>query len=68
MTAPTPAQNLVRVLRGLQMKRPILLEGSPGVGKTTLIQALASVSGASISCCRYENILAFGTKIPRFSY
>jgi len=45
MTAPTTSQNLVRVLRGLQLKRPILLEGSPGVGKTTLIQALASVTG-----------------------
>ena len=45
MTAPTTSKNLVRVLRGLQLKRPILLEGSPGVGKTTLIQALASVTG-----------------------
>ena len=34
MTAPTTGMNLRRVLRGLQISKPILLEGSPGVGKT----------------------------------
>ncbi|EKX38425.1 hypothetical protein GUITHDRAFT_77201, partial [Guillardia theta CCMP2712] len=45
MTAPTTCQNLMRVLRGMQLRKPILLEGSPGVGKTSLVQALAAVSG-----------------------
>ena len=32
--APTTAQNMFRVLRAMQVRKPILLEGSPGVGKT----------------------------------
>lgn len=34
MAAPTTGMNLRRVLRGMQISKPILLEGSPGVGKT----------------------------------
>ena len=45
MTAPTTSLNAFRVLRAMQLKKPILLEGSPGVGKTSLISALASASG-----------------------
>jgi midasin len=37
--------NASRVLRGLQLKKPILLEGSPGVGKTSLVAALAKAAG-----------------------
>ena len=43
--APTTSVNLARILRGMQLSKPILLEGSPGVGKTTLISALAAASG-----------------------
>lgn len=43
--APTTIQNCVRVLRALQLRKPVLLEGSPGVGKTSLIENLAAVSG-----------------------
>ena len=38
-------RNLFRILRGLQLSKPILLEGSPGVGKTSLVSALAASSG-----------------------
>ncbi|KAK9767839.1 AAA ATPase midasin [Basidiobolus ranarum] len=48
LRAPTTFANLVRVLRALQIKKPILLEGSPGVGKTSLISALASASGRNL--------------------
>ncbi|PHH61107.1 hypothetical protein CDD81_769 [Ophiocordyceps australis] len=34
--AQTTALNAMRVVRALQVHKPILLEGSPGVGKTTL--------------------------------
>lgn len=32
-------------MRAMQLHRPILLEGSPGVGKTSLVSALAKASG-----------------------
>lgn len=43
--APTTSRNALRVLRALQLKRSVLLEGSPGVGKTALIAALARATG-----------------------
>lgn len=48
LNAPTTALNLRRVLRAMQISKPILLEGSPGVGKTSLISALASMSGHNL--------------------
>ena len=44
--APTTRANAFRVLRALQLRKPILLEGSPGVGKTSLVQALGAACGA----------------------
>ncbi|KAL6249838.1 AAA ATPase midasin [Rhinocladiella similis] len=43
--APTTLQNTMRIIRALQMARPILLEGSPGVGKTAIVTALAQACG-----------------------
>jgi len=46
MSAPTTAMNLQRVLRAMQVsQKPIILEGSPGVGKSATIIALAAASG-----------------------
>lgn len=42
--APTTASNTLRLLRGLQLNKAILLEGSPGVGKTSLVIALAKAT------------------------
>ncbi|GAB2269171.1 hypothetical protein Dimus_004101 [Dionaea muscipula] len=46
--APTTRRNVLRVLRAMQLVKPVLLEGSPGVGKTSLIIALGRFSGHKV--------------------
>lgn len=48
--APTTSRNCFRILRAMQLRKPIMLEGLPGVGKTSLIEALAAASGESVFC------------------
>lgn len=43
--SPTTYSNAVRILRALQLSKPILLEGSPGVGKTSMVTAIAKAAG-----------------------
>lgn len=38
----------MKVLRAMQLPKPMLLEGSPGVGKTSLISILAKATGHNI--------------------
>ncbi|UJR34182.1 hypothetical protein I4U23_021588 [Adineta vaga] len=46
--APTTLANIQRLLRAMQLtNKPILIEGSPGVGKTSLVIALAQLAGYS---------------------
>ncbi|KAF2653215.1 midasin [Lophiostoma macrostomum CBS 122681] len=47
--APTTRSNAMRVVRALQLPKPILLEGNPGVGKTTLVTAIARVVGKPLT-------------------
>ena len=37
----TLKSNLLKILRGMSINKPILIEGSPGIGKTTIIQNIA---------------------------
>ncbi|KAK4054525.1 AAA ATPase midasin [Microbotryomycetes sp. JL201] len=48
LLAPTTKLNAMRLLRALQLKKPVLLEGSPGVGKTSLVTALAAATGHNL--------------------
>ncbi|CUS25026.1 LAQU0S25e00232g1_1 [Lachancea quebecensis] len=49
LSAPTTAKNLMRVVRAMQVSKPVLLEGSPGVGKTSLVSALADCTGNKLT-------------------
>ncbi|GAA5967871.1 hypothetical protein JCM11641_005792 [Rhodosporidiobolus odoratus] len=48
LLAPTTRLNAMRLLRALQLSKPVLLEGSPGVGKTSLVTALSAATGHSL--------------------
>jgi len=43
--APTAADNVFRVARALVSDKPIMLEGSPGSGKSSLVISLAAATG-----------------------
>ncbi|XP_032667152.1 midasin [Odontomachus brunneus] len=47
-STPTTKLNTLKLLRALQLSKPILLEGSPGVGKTSLVSALAKAAGHTL--------------------
>ncbi|KAF8512096.1 midasin [Hysterangium stoloniferum] len=50
LQAPTTLDNIRRLIRACQLPKPILLEGSPGVGKTSLVIALGGLTGHRV--CR----------------
>ncbi|CAG8487914.1 37837_t:CDS:10, partial [Gigaspora margarita] len=66
--APTTSDNAIRVLRAMQVRKPILLEGSPGAGKTSLITALAAASGHKLVRINLSDqtdlIDLFGSDLP----
>ncbi|CAD6924714.1 unnamed protein product [Tilletia controversa] len=69
LTAASPALNAMRVVRGLCVpQKAILLEGSPGAGKTSLIAALARVSRTPLTRINLsdqtELVDLFGSDLP----
>ncbi|ORX62531.1 P-loop containing nucleoside triphosphate hydrolase protein [Hesseltinella vesiculosa] len=68
LQAPTTGQNAMRVVRAMQLKKPILLEGSPGVGKTSLISAMAAAAGqplVRINLSEQTDLMdLFGSDLP----
>lgn len=66
--APTSAANAFKVVRAMQLGKPVLLEGSPGVGKTSVVLALARAMGHRI--CRLnlaeqtDIVDLFGSDLP----
>lgn len=48
LSAPTTSSNAMKVVRAMQVHKPILLEGSPGVGKTSLVSAIAKATGNTL--------------------
>lgn len=66
--APTTKMNLMRVIRALAVNKPVLLEGNPGVGKTTLVSALALACGRPLTRINLSDqtdlMDLFGTDVP----
>lgn len=47
--AVTTKSNLFKLLRAFELSKPILIEGPPGVGKTSLVENLARISGRELT-------------------
>lgn len=66
--APTTKLNAMRIIRALRIQKPILLEGNPGVGKTTLVSALARSCGRPLTRINLSDqtdlMDLFGTDVP----
>lgn len=67
-TAPTTKNNLFRLLSAMSLHKAILLEGPPGVGKTSLIENVSSAIGyemVRINLCEHTDLTdLFGTDQP----
>ncbi|XP_055612031.1 midasin [Uranotaenia lowii] len=67
-SAPTTQNNLFRLLSALSLDKAILLEGPPGVGKTSLVENLAKATGydiVRINLCEHTDLAdLFGTDLP----
>ena len=66
--APTTAANGMKVLRAMQLPKSILLEGAPGIGKTSLISAIAAAAAHPLTRINLSDqtdlMDLFGSDVP----
>ena len=71
LDSPIVQANLLKLTRALQLDKPILLEGDPGAGKTSVVTALAKLTGHSlvrINLSEQTDISdLFGSDLPDFA-
>ncbi|KAI9675420.1 MAG: hypothetical protein M1817_001324 [Caeruleum heppii] len=68
LRAPTTKLNAMRIARAMTVRKPVLLEGNPGVGKTTLVAALARAVGKPLTRINLSDqtdlMDLFGSDVP----
>ncbi|GAB7337543.1 hypothetical protein MBLNU457_g2860t2 [Dothideomycetes sp. NU457] len=68
LQAPRTRENAMRIVRALQLTKPVLIEGNPGVGKTSLVTALAQLTGiplTRINLSEQTDLMdLFGSDVP----
>lgn len=68
LDTPTTKANAMKIVRAMQLQKPVLLEGSPGVGKSTIVMALADLAGVPLTRINLsdqtELMDLFGSDIP----
>jgi midasin len=66
--AKTTKRNAMRIARALQLPKPILIEGDPGVGKTALVTSIARMVGKNlvrINLSEQTDLMdLFGSDVP----
>jgi midasin len=66
--AETTRRNAMRIIRALQLSKPILIEGEPGVGKTALVTSISRVVGKKlvrINLSEQTDLMdLFGSDVP----
>ena len=72
LTSPNTKINYGRLLRAMQIQKPILLEGSPGVGKSSIVGSVASLCGHNlvrINLSEHTDIAdLFGSDLPNADF
>ena len=64
----TTAKNSLKLLRGMTLNKPILLEGPPGIGKSSIVESMAQVTGNKLVRINFSDQTEisdlFGSDLP----